>query len=73
MTVITKKPENPTVHLTAADVEQLGVELDAIRQEVLDTRGARDARLPPTVRVRRPAVQTDVPRHDGLALAAPTD
>jgi linoleoyl-CoA desaturase len=29
--------------LTAADVELLGQELDAIRQDVLDTRGARDA------------------------------
>src|SRR3954452_20276361 len=43
MTTITKKPVNPTAHLTPEDVEQLGVELDAIRQEVLDTRGDRDA------------------------------
>jgi linoleoyl-CoA desaturase len=43
MTAITRKPENPTAHLTAADVEQIGVELDAIRQDVIDSRGARDA------------------------------
>jgi linoleoyl-CoA desaturase len=43
MTTITKQPENPVAHLTAEDIEQIGVELDAIRQEVLDTRGARDA------------------------------
>src|ERR671927_395697 len=35
MTAITKKPENPTAHLTAEDVEQLGIELDAIRQNVM--------------------------------------
>ncbi len=44
MTAITKKAVNPTDHLTEADIEQLGVELDAIRQQVLDTRGERDAK-----------------------------
>jgi fatty acid desaturase len=43
MTTITKKPENPTAHLTPEDVEHIGVELDAIRQDVLDSRGERDA------------------------------
>ena len=43
MTVITKQPVNPTAHLTPEDIEQLGIELDAIRQEVLDSRGERDA------------------------------
>ena len=43
MTVMTKKPANPVAHLTAEDIEQLGVELEAIRQEVLDSRGAADA------------------------------
>ncbi|NYG54747.1 fatty acid desaturase family protein [Nocardioides perillae] len=33
----------PTAHLTEADVAELGRELDAIRQSVLDSRGARDA------------------------------
>ncbi|WP_182524938.1 fatty acid desaturase family protein [Nocardioides dongkuii] len=43
MTVITKQPVNPTAHLTPEDIEQIGVELDAMRQEVLDSRGERDA------------------------------
>jgi len=43
MTAITKKPENPIAHLTPEDIEQIGIELDAIRQEVLDARGASDA------------------------------
>ncbi len=43
MTAITKKPVNPTAHLTPEDIEQLGIELDAIRQEMLDSRGAADA------------------------------
>ena len=43
MTTITKKPDNPTAHLTPEDVEQLGYELDAIRQDVLGDRGDRDA------------------------------
>ena len=36
------KPD-PTAHLTAEDIEALGRELDAMRQEVLDSRGASDA------------------------------
>lgn len=47
MTTIQKKPhvgqDNPIAHLTEADIEQIGIELDAIRQEVLDDRGASDA------------------------------
>ncbi|WP_299053840.1 acyl-CoA desaturase [uncultured Nocardioides sp.] len=43
MTTITKKPENPTAHLTEADIEAIGVELDAIRQDVIDDRGEKDA------------------------------
>ncbi|GAA5141054.1 acyl-CoA desaturase [Nocardioides marinquilinus] len=43
MTVITKQPVNPTAHLTPEDIEQIGIELDAIRQDVLDDRGERDA------------------------------
>ena len=34
---------DPTAHLSAADLEALGRELDALRQQVLDSRGARDA------------------------------
>ncbi len=43
MTTITQKPQNPIAHLSPEQVEALGAELDAIRQEVLDTRGERDA------------------------------
>jgi linoleoyl-CoA desaturase len=43
MTTITKKPDNPIAHLTPEDIEQIGVELDAIRQDVLDDRGEVDA------------------------------
>ncbi len=43
MTVMQKKADNPIAHLTPEDIENIGRELDAIRQEVLDTRGERDA------------------------------
>ncbi|MDN4173343.1 acyl-CoA desaturase [Nocardioides sp. SOB77] len=43
MTAITRKAENPVAHLTPEDVEQIGIELDAIRQEVIDSRGEGDA------------------------------
>ncbi|CAB4726395.1 MAG: acyl-CoA desaturase [Actinobacteria bacterium] len=43
MTVITKQAVNPTAHLTPADIELLGIELDAIRQDILDSRGESDA------------------------------
>ena len=43
MTTIQKKADNPIAHLTPEDIEQIGIELDAIRQEILDTRGAADA------------------------------
>ena len=43
MTVLQKKPASQIAHLTDEDIEVLGKELDAIRQEVLDSRGARDA------------------------------
>jgi fatty acid desaturase len=44
MTVIQKKPVSPIAHLTPEDIEQIGIELDAIRQDVLDARGESDAR-----------------------------
>ena len=46
MTVIQKKQQtgdSQIAHLTPEDVEMLGIELDAIRQSVIDTRGASDA------------------------------
>jgi NADPH-dependent stearoyl-CoA 9-desaturase len=43
MTVMQKKDHDPTAHLTAEDVERLGVELDAVRAAVVEKRGAHDA------------------------------
>ena len=43
MTVIQKKQTNPIAHLSAEQIEELGHELDAIRQSILDSRGADDA------------------------------
>src|ERR671911_310660 len=43
MTTIQKKHDSPIAHLTPEDIEMLGIELDAIRQSVIDTRGASDA------------------------------
>ncbi len=42
------KPD-PTGHLSAEQVEQLGRELDALRQQVMDSRGSRDAHYIRTV------------------------
>ncbi|MCP3787988.1 acyl-CoA desaturase [Micromonospora sp. A3M-1-15] len=44
MTVIQKKADNPIAHLSAADIEIIGKELDAIRDRVIADRGERDAR-----------------------------
>ena len=43
MTVLQKKIDNQTAHLTSAEIEQLGIELDALRQRVQDSLGERDA------------------------------
>ena len=43
MTALEHKTPNQVEHLSAADVERLGEELDAIRREVLASRGAADA------------------------------
>src|ERR1700739_76676 len=43
MTTIQNKTVSSIDHLSAADIESLGRDLDAIRQQVLDTRGERDA------------------------------
>ncbi|WP_148573904.1 fatty acid desaturase family protein [Nocardioides caldifontis] len=43
MTVLQKKPVSPIAHLTDEDIETIGKELDAIRDEVLRERGERDA------------------------------
>ena len=43
MTVIQKRADNPVAHLSEADIEQIGRELDALRQEVVDSLGEADA------------------------------
>ncbi len=49
MTVLQKKATNPVAHLSTDDIETLGKQLDAIRDEVLATRGERDAEYIRTV------------------------
>jgi fatty acid desaturase len=43
MTTLQRQEQNPVAHLSDDDIENLGRELDAIRQQVLDSRGERDA------------------------------
>lgn len=43
MTVLQNQDVSPIAHLTPEDIEALGAELDAIRAEVIASRGARDA------------------------------
>jgi NADPH-dependent stearoyl-CoA 9-desaturase len=43
MTAIQNKTDDPTAHLTTDDIEQIGRELDAIRAQVVASRGERDA------------------------------
>ena len=43
MTALQHKTDNQTAHLTPADIEAIGRELDAIRAEVVGSRGERDA------------------------------
>ena len=43
MTALQNKPHNPIAHLTDEDIAALGRELDAIREQVLGSRGERDA------------------------------
>ena len=43
MTAVQKKTDNPIARVTPEDIEELGAELDAIRQSVLNSRGASDA------------------------------
>ena len=43
MTAIQKKPDNAIAHLSAADIEELGRSLDAIRADIIGSRGADDA------------------------------
>ncbi len=43
MTAMQKVNPNPIAHLSATDIENLGAELDAIREQVVASRGERDA------------------------------
>jgi linoleoyl-CoA desaturase len=43
MTALQRKADNPIGHLSDEDIENLGRELDAIREQVLTSRGERDA------------------------------
>ena len=43
MTVVQSTTQRPTAHLSAEDVEAIGAELDAIRAQVIASRGERDA------------------------------
>jgi NADPH-dependent stearoyl-CoA 9-desaturase len=43
VTALQKKPGNQVSHLSPADVEAIGRELDAIRRSVIESRGERDA------------------------------
>ena len=43
MTALQKKAHNPIGHLSSEDIEQLGRELDAIREQIIASRGERDA------------------------------
>jgi linoleoyl-CoA desaturase len=43
MTVISKRADNPVAHLTQADIESIGAELDALREEVFASLGEADA------------------------------
>ncbi|HVU60853.1 MAG TPA: acyl-CoA desaturase [Mycobacteriales bacterium] len=43
MTAIQHRTDNPIAHLSAEDIEALGRELDAIREQIIGSRGERDA------------------------------
>jgi fatty acid desaturase len=43
MTTLQRQQHNRIAHLSGEDLETLGRELDAVRQQVLDSRGERDA------------------------------
>jgi fatty acid desaturase len=43
MTVLQSKEDNAIAHLSPEDIENLGRELDAIREQVISSRGERDA------------------------------
>ena len=64
MTVIQKRTDNPVAHLTDADIEAIGRELDALRDEVFATLGEEDAAY-----IRR-VIKAQRAARDGLARRA---
>ena len=63
MTVLQKKADNPIAHLTAEDIEQLGVELDAIRADRHRRRAASAT--------RRTSARSSPPSASSSSAAAP--
>ena len=49
MTALQKKATNPIAHLTRADIDELGRELDAVRDRITASRGAADAKYIRTI------------------------
>ena len=49
MTAVQNKPVSPIAHLSPEQIEELGRELDALREEVVSSRGQRDANYIRTV------------------------
>jgi NADPH-dependent stearoyl-CoA 9-desaturase len=43
VTTLQRKSDNPIAHLSADDIEAIGRELDALRDEIVDSRGESDA------------------------------
>ncbi|MFI5932193.1 fatty acid desaturase family protein [Actinoplanes sp. NPDC051494] len=43
MTTIQRKKTSPVAHLTPEDIENIGIELDALREEIMSSRGEKDA------------------------------
>jgi linoleoyl-CoA desaturase len=43
VTVVDTPTQSPTAHLSAEDIEAIGAELDAIRERIIESRGAGDA------------------------------
>ena len=61
------------VHLTAADIEELGRELDAIRTDIEESRGERDARyVRRTIQLQRALVVGGLPSTEQEDTASPS-
>ena len=49
MTALQKKEHSPIAHLSRSDIERLGEELDALRDRIVASRGAKDAKYIRTI------------------------